>query len=140
VRRTLFYLQFGLQPLVHHVPQAALSLVGATAIAWGTVRRLRGKAASLVALIGTLPVLALHAVMSLEDPGELPFLLGSIPAPVVAAVPMFRVRGCSTAGERQAEDPVVLCQLLRRTHRFHIDLAGVSAACAPPIGIIRESA
>ena len=29
----LFYLQFGRQPLVHHVPQAALSLVGATAIA-----------------------------------------------------------------------------------------------------------
>lgn len=82
----LFYLQFGLQALAHHVPQGILSLVGAVALLWGAVRRARGTAASGVVLIGTLPILVLHGVMTLEDPGELPFLIGSIPVPLVAAV------------------------------------------------------
>lgn len=38
----LFYLQFGLQALVHFVPQGILSLVGGIALLWGAVRRARG--------------------------------------------------------------------------------------------------
>jgi hypothetical protein len=82
----LFYLQFGLQALVHHLPQGVLALVGAAALAWSAVRRAHGRTASLVALLGTLPILALHAAMTVEDAGELPFLVGSVPVPVIAAV------------------------------------------------------
>lgn len=94
----LFYLQFGLQALVHHLPQAILSLVGAAALLWGAVLRARGTSASAVVLVGTLPILGLHAVMTLEDPGELPFLIGSIPVPLVAAV-FLGVRRSSIAAE-----------------------------------------
>lgn len=82
----LFYIQFGLQALAHYVPQGALALVGGAALIAGIVRRVRRHSAAGIALAGTLPVLALHLWMTLEDPGELPFLIGSIPVPMIAAV------------------------------------------------------
>jgi hypothetical protein len=82
----LFYLQFGLQALVHHLPQGILALVGAIALGWGAVRAGRGREAASVVFLGTVPVLVLHAAMTLEDPGELPFFIGSIPAPALAAI------------------------------------------------------
>lgn len=82
----LFYLQFGLQALAHHLGQGVLSLVGAFALGFGTVRHARARPAAPVVFLGTLPVLMLHAVMTLEDPGELPFLVGSVPAPFIAGV------------------------------------------------------
>lgn len=82
----LFYLQFGLQALAHHVGQGALSLVGACALGFGAARHARGRPAAPAILLGTLPVLALHAVVTLEDPGELPFLIGSVPAPFIAGI------------------------------------------------------
>lgn len=82
----LFYLQFGLQALAHHVPQGVLALVGAAALFWGAVRVGRGRTASGVVLLGTVPILGLHAFVTLEDQGELPFLIGSIPVPLVSAL------------------------------------------------------
>jgi hypothetical protein len=82
----LFYLQFGLQALAHHLPQGILALVGATALGWGAVRSGRGRQAASVVFLGTVPVLVLHAAVTLEDPGELPFFIGSVPAPTVAAI------------------------------------------------------
>ena len=82
----LFYLQFGLQALVHYLPQGALSLVGAGALGWGAVHRMRARPASAVVLAGTLPILVLHGAMTLDDPGEMPFLIGSIPVPAAAAI------------------------------------------------------
>jgi hypothetical protein len=82
----LYYLQFGLQALVHHLPQGILALVGAIALGWGAVRSARGQQAASVVFLGTVPVLVLHAAMTLEDRGELPFLIGSVPAPAVAAI------------------------------------------------------
>jgi hypothetical protein len=82
----LFYLQFGLQALVHHLPQGILALVGAIALGWGAVRSGRGQQAAPVVFLGTVPVLILHAAMTLEDPGELPFLIGSIPASALAGI------------------------------------------------------
>lgn len=82
----LFYLQFGLQALVHYLPQGILALVGALALGRAAFLCLRRRPASALAFGGTIPVLVLHAVMTLMDPGELPFLIGSIPIPVVAGV------------------------------------------------------
>ena len=96
----LFYLQFGLQALAHHVPQGILSLVGAAALLWGAARRWRGTIASGVVLFGTLPILVLHAVVTLEDPGELPFLLGSIPVPLLAT--LFLLGSRQGFGKRRA--------------------------------------
>lgn len=88
----LFYLQFGLQALVHYLPQGALSLVGAATLGWGAALRMRWKPASSVVLVGTFPILALHAALTLIDPGEMPFLIGSIPVPVAAAIALIRGR------------------------------------------------
>lgn len=82
----LFYLQFGLQALVHYLPQGVLSLVGAAALGWGAARRARETRSAVVVLVGTLPILALHAAMTLDDPGEMPFLIGSLPVPAAAAL------------------------------------------------------
>lgn len=86
VAAALFYLQFGLQALVHDLAQGILSLVGAAALGWGVARRARGERSAGVVLVGTLPILALHAAMTLDDPGEMPFLIGSAPVPIAAAV------------------------------------------------------
>lgn len=80
----LFYLQFGLQALFHSPPQGALTLVGALALGWGAVQAFRKLPASAKVFLGTLPILVLHAVLTLIDPGELPFLIGSAPVPLVA--------------------------------------------------------
>lgn len=80
----LFYLRFGLQALAHFLPQGALSLVGAIALGWGALRISRREPASVIVLSGTVPVLLLHAVMTFQDAGELPFLIGSAPVPVLA--------------------------------------------------------
>lgn len=89
---SLYYLQFGLQALVHFLPQGILALVGAISLGWGAVRTLRSKPAALLVLIGTSPILILHAVLTLMDPGELPFLIGSIPAPLIALIATIRSR------------------------------------------------
>lgn len=81
----LFYLQFGLQALFQFPPQGILALVGAFGLARAaflTVRRRRP--VSALVFVGTVPLLVLHAVMTLIEPGELPFLIGSAPVPVVA--------------------------------------------------------
>ncbi|MGH9195085.1 MAG: hypothetical protein ACRD1T_05015, partial [Acidimicrobiia bacterium] len=80
----LFYLQFGLQALSQFLPQGIATLVGAVGLGWGAVLTIRRRAASAVVLLGTLPVLILHAVMTLIDRRELAFLIGSLPVPVVA--------------------------------------------------------
>jgi hypothetical protein len=80
----LFYLQFGLQALTQFLPQGALALVGAIALGRGAVRSYRGHSVLAIVFIGTVPLLLLHAVMTLLEPGELPFLIGSAPVPVLA--------------------------------------------------------
>jgi hypothetical protein len=75
----LFYLQFGLQALTQF-----LALVGAIALGRGAVRSYRGHSVLAIVFIGTVPLLLLHAVMTLLEPGELPFLIGSAPVPVLA--------------------------------------------------------
>jgi hypothetical protein len=82
----LFYLQFGLQALVHFWLQGALTLFGAAALAWGAARKVKGSTAALVVLVGTVPVFILHGVMTVVEPGELPFLVGSVPVPLVAGL------------------------------------------------------
>jgi hypothetical protein len=86
VAATLFYLQFGLQALAHYIPQGTLSLLGAAGLGWGVVRRLRGRPWAVVVLACTAPILVLHAAMTLDDSGEMPFLIGSIPVPAAALV------------------------------------------------------
>jgi hypothetical protein len=93
----LFYLQFGLQALAHHVPQGVLSLVGALALGLGAVGAARRRTAALTVFLGTLPVLLLHAAMFLDDAGELPFLIGSVPAPTIAGVTWLWRRRSSAA-------------------------------------------
>lgn len=82
----LFYLQFGLQALVHFPPQGILALVGALALGRAAFLCLRRRPVSALVFGGTVPILVLHAVLTLIDPGELPFLIGSAPIPVVAGV------------------------------------------------------
>ena len=82
----LFHLQFGLQALVHYLPQGVLTLVGAFALSRAALLCLRRRPVSAVVFLGTIPILVLHAVMTLMEPGELPFLIGSTPIPVVAGV------------------------------------------------------
>ena len=84
VASALYYLQFGLQALIHFLPQGTMALVGALALGWGAVRIFRRRPSSAIAFLGTIPLLLLHAVMTLVEPGELPFLIGSIPVPLVA--------------------------------------------------------
>lgn len=81
----LFHLQFGLPALAHDIVQGILSLIGAAALGWGAVRHARRRAASWIVLTGTLPVLVYHGALTFEDPGELPFLVASIPVPLIAA-------------------------------------------------------
>lgn len=85
VAGALFYLQFGLQALVQFFPQGVLALVGAMALGWGAFRMLRRHPASPIVFLGTVPLLALHAVMTLIERDELPFLVGSSLVPVIAA-------------------------------------------------------
>jgi uncharacterized membrane protein HdeD (DUF308 family) len=82
----LYYLQFGVQALAHFIPQGILALVGGVALGWAAVRAARRRASSSIVFWGTLPMLILHLAMTIEDPGEMPFLLGSIPVPLVAGV------------------------------------------------------
>jgi hypothetical protein len=88
----LFYLQFGLQALVNFVPQGVLALLGAFALGRGAYLRLRGERVAFVVFLGTVPLLLLHAVMTLIESGELPFLIGSAPVPVVAGVVWLKQR------------------------------------------------
>lgn len=80
----LFYLQFGLQALPHYPPQGALALLGAAALGWGSARLLKAAPAAKVTFLGTVPIALLHAIATILDPGELLFLLASLPVPVVA--------------------------------------------------------
>lgn len=82
----LYYLQFGLQALDDLFLQGALTLVGAVALLAGAIRVIRRRPAAALVLAGTLPILVLHLAMTLEDPGELIFLIGSIPVPALAAI------------------------------------------------------
>jgi hypothetical protein len=85
----LFYLQFGLQALIHFLPQGVLSVVGGLALGWGAVLTFRRHPASAKVFLGTVPILLLHAVMTVVDPSELPFLIGSAPIPLVAGFIWF---------------------------------------------------
>ena len=80
----LFYLQFGLQALAHHLPQGALAVLGAVALAWGSARFVKRAPAAKSICLGTMPIALLHVVVTISDPGELGYLLGSLPVPVVA--------------------------------------------------------
>ena len=82
----LFYLQFGLQALAHHVLQGLLALVGAVALGWGALRICRRQPASSIVFLGTLPLFLFHVWFTVKDPGEMPFLIGSAPAPALAGV------------------------------------------------------
>ena len=94
----LFYLQFGLQAMFHSPPQGVLTLVGALALGWAAVRIPRKWSRSAIVLAGTLPLLVLHAVFTLIDPGELPFLIGSAPVPVIAGAVWISTRSSSSDG------------------------------------------
>ena len=94
----LFYLQFGLQALFHSLPQGVLTLVGAFALGWAAVRTPRKWSRSAIVLVGTLPLLVLHAVYTLINPGELPFLIGSAPAPVIAGAIWVLTRSSRSDG------------------------------------------
>ena len=80
----LLYLQFGLQALFQSPPQGILVLVGCAALGWGAVRTFRRRPAAAVVFMGNVPILLFHAVFTLVDPGELPFLILSLPVPVAA--------------------------------------------------------
>lgn len=86
---TLFYLQFGLYAIVHSPPQAVLTLLGAAALAWATVRFVRGRLASPIACLGTLPLFVFHAVVEVAGfyPDEaLVFLYGAAVAPLLSGL------------------------------------------------------
>ncbi|HVL91532.1 MAG TPA: hypothetical protein VM841_15000 [Actinomycetota bacterium] len=80
----LFYLQFGLQSLTMHMLQAVSVLIGAAGLGWAAAAAIRRRPAAGIALWGTMPALLVHAGMTIQDSGELPFLIGSIPAPLIA--------------------------------------------------------
>ncbi len=80
----LFYLQFGLQALFHSPPQGILSLVGCVALFLGAVRVFRRRPAAAIVFLGNVPIVLFHAVYTLVDPGELPFLIASLPVPLAA--------------------------------------------------------
>lgn len=88
----LFYLQFGVQAMFNFIPQGALAIAGAVAIAWAGVRMVRCASWPFLLFWGTLPLLVLHAVMTVIEPGELPFLIGSAPVPMVAGIFWFSGR------------------------------------------------
>ena len=92
VLAALFYLQFGLQALLQFPPQGILALVGALALGRASFLRLRRKRVSALVFFGTTPLLVLHAVMTLIEPGELPFLIGSAPIPAGAGVAWLNQR------------------------------------------------
>lgn len=94
----LFYLQFGLQALFQFPPQGGLALVGALALGWAAARTAGEWPRSAIVLAGTLPLLVLHAVMTLVDPGELPFLIGSAPVPTIAGAIWISTRSSSSDG------------------------------------------
>jgi len=98
----LFYLQFGLQALFQSPPQGILSLVGCVALFWGAVRTFRRRLAAPIVFLGNVPLLLFHAVFTLVDPGELPFLIGSLPVPLAAgAVWLVGRRGVVAREGRQ---------------------------------------
>lgn len=94
----LFYLQFGLQAVFHSPPQGGLALVGALALGWAAARTPRKWPRSAIVLAGTLPLLVLHAVFTLIEPRELPFLIGSAPVPVIAGAVWISTRSSSSDG------------------------------------------
>lgn len=79
IRSALFYLQFGLQALVHFLPQGILALVGAFALGRAALLSARRRPVSALVFVGTIPLLVLHAVLTLIDPGELPFWSVALP-------------------------------------------------------------
>ncbi len=89
---SLYYLQLGLQALDDFLPQGILSLVGAFALGWGTLLTFQRRPASGIVFLGTLPILFLHAKTTADDPGELPFLIGSLPVPLIAGLVWLVVR------------------------------------------------
>ena len=86
---TLFYLQFGLQAIAQSPPQAGLTLLGTVALAWATFRCVRGRLASPIACLGTLPLFVFHAVVEVSglypDEGII-FLYGAAVAPVLSGL------------------------------------------------------
>ena len=80
----LFYLFFGLNALVHHVGQGAFAFLGGAALGWGSTRFIMRAPAAKVICLGTMPIAILHLILTIGDPGELGFLLVSLPVPVVA--------------------------------------------------------
>lgn len=86
---TLFYLQFGLQAIAQSPPQAGLTLLGTVALAWATFRCVRGRLASPIACLGTLPLFVFHAVVEVSglytDEG-ITFLYGAAVAPVLSGL------------------------------------------------------
>lgn len=99
----LLYLQFGIQALFQSPPQGILSLVGSVALGWGAVRTFQRRPAAAIVVVGNVPILLFHAVYTLVDPGELPFLILSLPVPLAAAA-MWLVgrRGITAQEGRQA--------------------------------------
>ena len=100
-----FYLQFGLQALFQFVPQGVLSLVGAVFLGWGAVLTFQRRPASGKVFWGTVPILLFHVVATLVDTGELPFLIGSLPVPIVAGLIWF-IRRRPDSAEGHGRDAV----------------------------------
>src|SRR5688572_24198169 len=102
VAASLFYLQFGLQAMWHFLPQGILAITGALALGWAGIRTIQKRLAALIVFVGTVPIFLLHGAMTLIEPGELPFLIGSAPVPLLALAWL-------TAGERKSKqgDPAV---------------------------------
>lgn len=80
----LFYVFFGLNALVHHAGQGASAFLGGVALGWGSARFVMRAPAAKVICLGTMPLAVVHLLLTIGDPGELGYLLASLPVPVVA--------------------------------------------------------
>ncbi len=93
----LFYLQFAISAAFNSLIQAALTLIGAAALATATFRVIKHKRAAPVVFIGTVPLCGAQIAASLFIDEPLIFALGSGVAPAAAALTLIFRRHASTS-------------------------------------------
>ena len=82
----LFYLQFAIAAAFNSLTQAALTLIGAGALATACYRVIKGQRAAPVVFIGTVPLCIVQIAASLFIDEPLIFAFGSGVAPAAAAL------------------------------------------------------
>lgn len=93
----LFYLQFALAAAFNSLSQAALTLIGAGALATASFRVIKHQRAARVVCIGTAPLCIFHIAASLFIDEPLIFAVGSGVAPAAAAlIWIFRRHGATS--------------------------------------------